>query len=140
MKTTRTVKKTTTTDLIGKKKTLQVQHTFSLISIKQLFTFSTLFLLLAKNNFARAAHSFVHFLVCTTKTSNFFYFPIYTFYGENVCVPVPVQPVQVTASRNSLGIISGSASSQKWDHPGQVISGSIWGLRAGDHSRVPRAG
>ena len=45
----RTVKKTTTTDLISKKQTLHVQHTFFLIS--------------RKNNFARAAHSHCRYII-----------------------------------------------------------------------------
>ena len=60
LKATKTLK-TTTIDLISKKTTLHVQHTFLYISLP---------------------------LFCTTKTSNFFYLPIYAFYGENVCVPV----------------------------------------------------
>ena len=49
MKTTRTVKKNTTIDLINKKNNFaRAAHFFLLIS--------------KKNNFARAAHFFVHFL------------------------------------------------------------------------------
>ena len=53
---------------------MHVQHTFFLIS--------------KKNNFARAAHFFVHFLAVVLHDGNFFLLPIHTFYGGNVCFRV----------------------------------------------------
>ena len=54
----------------------------------------TIGLISKKNNFARAAHFFMHislplFKFCTTTTCNFQKRPSYTFYGGNV-VPVAV--------------------------------------------------
>ena len=55
---------------------------------------TTIGLISKKNNFARAAHFFLHislplFNFCTTTTCNFQKRPSYTFYGGNV-VPVVV--------------------------------------------------
>ena len=77
--------------LISKKTTLHVQHTFFLISKKTTLHVQHTFFLISKKTTLHVQHTFLYIslpLFCTTKTSNFFYLPIYAFYGGNVCVPV----------------------------------------------------
>ena len=117
VKTTRTVKNNSNRSNWQKKKTLQVQHTFSLISIKQLCTCSTLFCTFPCRYFARLKRqtSFI-FLFARFMEKMF----VFLFLFSLLRLPVRGIP---------WGIISGSAPSQKWDHPGSGHFGVDLGIK-----------